>query len=98
MSLCRTLHVSAHTIFEFEGIELDESYSTPYACMYEDPENPANPLIRYLLALSLCRMEEVEGIIDLARGKYIDEVEIPLTEAEEDFLEEMREEEDSEDE
>ena len=92
-------YVNAHNIEEFEGIEFDGDYFTTFASMYDDPENPASPLIRYLLTLNACSMEEVDDLVKLAVGKYIDEVDIPLSDEEEEWLEEMAEEaEDEEDE
>ena len=89
-------YVNAHNIGDFEGIEFDGDYFTTYASMYDDPENPANPLIRYLLTLNACSMEEVDDLVELAVGKYIDEVDIPVSDEEEEWLEEMAEEEENE--
>jgi hypothetical protein len=41
-------------------------------------------------------MEEVNALVTIAKGKYIDEVEIPLSDLEEESLEDMAEEEDEE--
>ena len=86
-------YVQEHFITEFNGIEFDDSYFTPYASIADDPENPANPLVRYLITLVRCDMEDVEGLIDMAHGKYADELDIPTNDMEEEYLEELEEEE-----
>ena len=78
-------------IGEFNGIELGE-YSDIFYSISEDPENPAIPLIRYMIALTRCPMEEVAGLIAMAKGKYADELDIPISDEEEDFQAEAEEE------
>ena len=75
----------------FNGIALSEEYSDTFDSISEDPENPAIPLIRYLIALVSCGTDEEQGLIEMAKGKYIDEVEVPASEYEEDYLGEMEE-------
>ena len=60
--------------------------------MRDDPENPAVPLIRYLITLTRYPMKEVDGLMKLVKGKYIDEVEIPMSDDEKEWLEEEAEE------
>ena len=82
-------------IQEFNGITLG-SGDYDFACLQENEDNPAVPLIRYIIALVRCEMEEVNALVTIAKGKYIDEVEIPLSDLEEEYLEDMAEEEDEE--
>ena len=82
-------------IQEFNGITLG-SGDYDFACLKENEDNPAVPLIRYIIALVRCEMEEVNALVTIAKGKYIDEVEIPLSDLEEESLEDMAEEEDEE--
>ena len=82
-----TEYLQEHTISDFAGIEFDAYYDTTFACMAEDPENPAIPLIRYLITLVRCPMREVEGLIKMAAGKYADELDIPMSDVEEEYLE-----------
>ncbi len=82
-------------IQEFNGITLG-SGDYDFACLQENEDNPAVPLIRYIIALVRCEMEEVNALVTIAKGKYIDEVEIPLSDLEEESLEDMAEEEDEE--
>ena len=80
-------------VSDFEGITLGE-YEEVFESIMEDPENPAIQLVRYLIALTRCKIEEEEGLIELAVGKYIDEVDVPLTTDEEEWTEDMAEGED----
>ena len=82
-----TEYLQEHMIFDFAGIEFDAHYDTTFACMAEAPENPAIPLIRYLITLVRCPMKEVEGLIKMAAGKYADELDIPMSDVEEEYLE-----------
>ena len=82
-------------IQEFNGITLG-SGDYDFACLQENEDNPAVPLIRYIIALVRCEMEEVNALVTIAKGKYIDEVEIPLSDLEEEYLEDMAEKEDEE--
>ena len=87
-----TAYMEEHYINEFNGIEFGTDYSDTFESISNDPENPAVPLIKYLIALVRCDMEEVDGIISMATGKYADELEIPVSDVEEDFLDEYDEE------
>ena len=89
-------YVNEHNIYEFEGIDFDGDYVTTYNSLHENPDNPATALIRYAVTLVQCPMDEVDGLIELAVGKYIDEVDVPMCEEEMDWLEEMEEEEEDE--
>ena len=88
-------YMQDHFIGEFEGIEFGEDYATTFECIASDPENPAAPLIRYLITLTRCGMDEVEELIQLASGKYTDEIDIPQSDVEQEFLEEYEEDGDS---
>ena len=81
-----TNYLNDHAIEEFNGIELSEDYFDTFNCIVEDPDNPAIPLIKYLISLVRCEMDDVEGLISMARGKYVDELTIPVSDVEEDFL------------
>ena len=77
-------------IGEFNGIELGE-YGDIFASFADDPENPAIPLIRYMIALTRCPLDQVEDLLNMARGKYVNELDIPASDVEEDFEEEYEE-------
>jgi hypothetical protein len=79
-------------IREFDGVSLGEGDYDFYS-LQENEGNPAVPLIRYIIALVRCEMEEIDALVALANGKYIDELEIPLSDLEEEYLEDMAEEE-----
>ncbi len=89
-------YMEEHFISEFNGIEFDVYYSTTFEDIAADPENPAIPLIRYLISLTRCDMDDVEGLVEMASGKYADELDIPASDVEEEFLDEY-EDEDAED-
>ena len=73
----------------FDGIELSEDYFDIFESIAETPDAPAVPLIRYMIALIRCSMEEVDGLIRMAAGRYADELEVPMSDKEEDYLEEQ---------
>ena len=75
-------YMEDHLISEFDGIEFDADYSTTLESIAEDPENPAVPLIRYLITLARCDMDEVDDLIQMASGKYADELDIPASDVE----------------
>ena len=87
-----TAYREEHFIGEFGGIVLGPDYADTFESIAEDPENPAVPLIRYLIALVRCDEDEVDDLIAGAAGRYADELEIPVSDVEEDFLEEYGEE------
>lgn len=86
-------YVNEHCIFEFEGIEVDGDYSTIISSIYEEGDNLAVLLIRYLLTLTLCNQEETKRLIKIATGRYIDEIDVPMSEEEKDWLADQEEDE-----
>ena len=86
--------MDAHTIHDFNGIVFGEDYTETFDSISEDPDNPAIPLIRYLIALERCDMEEIDDLVNMAVGKYADELEIPMSDVEEEWAEAMEEDED----
>ena len=81
--------VNDHTVNEFDGIEIDDGYYTTYGCIRENPDNPAGPVMKLLIALVRCDMDETEALIEASTGKYADEIDIPLCDMEEEYLEEQ---------
>ena len=63
-------------IHEFNEIDLCD-YSDILDSVTGDQGNPANSLIKYLVALIRCKEKEVEGLIKMGIGKYADEVQLP---------------------
>ena len=80
-------------IGEFDGVSLGCG-EYDFASLEENEENPAASMVRYIIALVRCGMDEVDALVALAKGKYIDEVEVPLSDLEEEYLEDVEEEED----
>lgn len=67
-----------HAIEEFNGLALGAEYGDWLDSVEEDPENPAVQLIRYLLALTWCKSGEPEKeLIEKAKSRYADELDIP---------------------
>ncbi len=89
-----TAYMDEHFINEFNGIAFDADYSTTFESIADDPENPAVPLIRYLITLVRCSMDEVDDLIQIASGKYADELDIPASDVEEEFMDEYEDEDD----
>ena len=89
-----TAYMDEHYINEFDGIAFDADYSTTFESIADDPENPAAPLIRYLITLVRCDMDDVEGLVQMASGKYADELDIPASDVEEEFMDEYEDEDD----
>lgn len=75
-------------IGEFDGIEIGEDCPEIISNVYENAENPAAPLLKYLVTLTRCSMDEVDSLIKMATGKYADELDIPMSDVEEEMLEE----------
>ena len=82
-----TEYMLDHYITEFEGIVFDTDYEATFESISENPDNPAVPLIRCIIALVRCSMDETEELIQMMSGKYADEVEIPVSDVEEEYLE-----------
>ena len=80
-------NLNEHAIDEFNGITFDDDYYGTFASIADNPDNPAAPLIRYLIALVRCRMEDTESVIQLGTNKYADELDIPASDVEQDYLE-----------
>lgn len=68
-------------IKEFDGIALGE-YDDIFASIRKNVGNPAVSLIRYIILLTRCSMDEVEDIVAMAKGKYVDDIEVPASDVE----------------
>ena len=87
-----TKYLDEHYISEFNGISLGE-YPDTFCSFTDDPDNPAIPLVRYLITLVRCPMENVDALITMARGEYADELDLPASDVEAEFTEDFEEEE-----
>ena len=86
-------YLNSHFIEDFNGIRFGLEYSEIFESIDEDPDNPAVPLIRYIIALIRCSRDEEKGLIEMATGKYADELDVPISDVEEMYREEMEDEE-----
>ena len=78
-----------HTVNEFDGIEIDDGYYTTYSCIQENPDNPAGSVMKLIIALVRFDMDETEALVEASTGRYADEIDIPLCDMEEEYLEEQ---------
>ena len=83
-----TEYLQEHFITEFNGLELGMDYTEFFDNVSEDPDNPAISLIRYMIALIRCASEDVEKLVSMAAGNYSDEIDIPVSDVEEEYEEE----------
>ena len=74
-------------ITEFNDIDVTD-YEEAYRCMEQDPDNPAVPLIKLLIALLRSDWDDAGKLADAASGRYADEVDIPMTDIEEEMSDE----------
>jgi hypothetical protein len=77
----------------FEGIEFND-YEDMFDYFMENKTNPAIPLLRLLIAVTRCGIDETEKIISSAEGKFVDEIKVPISDIEEEYIEEAAEEDD----
>lgn len=62
-----------------------------YVDVFADPDAELYQACRYLIYLVRCERGEEEPFIQSTVGKYLDEMEIPMSDEEEDYMEEMEE-------
>lgn len=90
-----TDYLEEHSISKFNGLNVGE-YCDIFSSIKDAPDNPAVSLLRYAITLVRCSMEELEGLIDLGKGKYADELDIPISDVEKRYLKDNDAEEDDE--
>lgn len=91
-------YLNEHRIGELDGMDFGSDFEELFGNIHADPENPVVPLLLYVIALVRCELADVEPLIGMARGKYADELDIPMSDLEEELTEELEEEDDSDDE
>ncbi|MGI6110020.1 MAG: hypothetical protein ACOYB8_09305 [Eubacteriaceae bacterium] len=79
-------------ISSFNNLEISGDYDTLLEAIFNDTENPAVPLLKYLLALTRCEMDQTDELINRGKGHYADEIEIPVSDVEEDYIYEKEQE------
>ena len=70
-------------ISEFENIKLLGDYDVIVKSLAENENNPAVNLIRFIIVLTRCDINEVNSFVTLGTGRYIDEVDFPMSDVEE---------------
>ena len=63
-----------------------------YGDVLDEKEDELYQAYRYLIYLVRCEMDEAEPFIQSTAGKYLDEIEVPMSDIEEELLEEYDEE------
>ena len=77
--------VNLHTIYEFDGHKLGMDYSETLENLSEEYDDCAAELIKYILYLSYMDEETTNKAIKESIGKYVDQINIPLEEMEEEL-------------
>lgn len=62
-----------------------------YEDVFADADMEMYQAYRYLIYLVRCEMDQVDPFIERTVGKYLDEIEIPMSDVEEEYLEDMEE-------
>ena len=89
-------YLNEHQIDKLDGVEFDTTFEGLIENIRTaDYDNPVVPLLLYIIVLVRCKMTDVEPLIGMARGKYADELDIPMSDVEEELLEELEDENDS---
>jgi len=85
--------LNGSTIEEIDGIVLGdkEGYEELLESINENPESPAVPLVRFVLALTRCDEDKCDELIANGINHYADEIEIPECDVEEEYMEENEE-------
>lgn len=74
-------------IEDFDGVNLSGDYTDLFNQLYgEQMNNPVTPLLKYVILAARCSDYDIEKIIELATGKYADEIDIPQGDVEQDYL------------
>lgn len=73
-------------VAELYGIDLHGEYRDIFESIYKNPGNPFVSLLQYAILLTSCSQEETEPYLAMGKGKYADELELPMSEAEKDAL------------
>lgn len=79
-------YLDPHYLKEFEGIFLAGEYDMIVKSLEENENNPASALIRFVIALTRCDNEEIESLIRMGTGHYVEELDIPLSDVEEEIM------------
>ena len=90
-------HVEVNHQWQRNINRIDDGYYTTYGCIRENPENPAGSVMKLLIALVRCDMDETEALIKASTGKYAEEIDILLGDMEEEYLEEQEYDDEGED-
>ena len=83
------LEESSDEVFDY----LNDHYidAGEYVDVFADLDAELYQAYRYLIYLARCKMDQVDPFIESTVGLYLDEMEIPMSDLEEDYREELEE-------
>lgn len=85
-------YMDNHLLAEMDGICLRTEYEDVIESIYKNRNNSAAALIRFMITLVRCDLDKVDSISQSAIGRYVDEIDIPMSDLEQDYQEELEEE------
>ncbi len=87
--------LEAETGHEIAGVMLSGEYSDIVCELYDNEEltDSDKSFIRFVLSIVRCDWEQVRKLQSDSVGRYTDEFDIPLSDVEEEYLEDMEDEE-----
>ena len=71
---------------EFDGVPLKEDYDAVFEYAQEN-DSDALQLVRYAILVTRCPEEDLQNTICLGEGKFIDEIDVPMSDIEEEYNE-----------
>ena len=83
------LEESSDEVFDY----LNDHYTDAgeYVDVFVDTDAELYQAYRYLIYLVRCEMDQVDSFIESTEGKFLDEMEIPMSDLEEDYMEDQEE-------
>lgn len=86
------LQTSAFDEGDAEYLSAHEIHLGEYGDIFSEPDNELYNLARYLIYLVRCELDEEQPFIDKTKSHWTDEIDIPMSDQEEEWLAEMEEE------
>ena len=71
---------------DYEGVPLKEDYDAIFEYAQEN-NSDALQLVRYAILVTRCDAEDLDDIIEMGEGKFIDEINVPMSDIEEEYNE-----------
>lgn len=74
-------------LYSYDDLNLEGRYEDIFDGFKGNEDNPAINFIRYIIAVTRCDNEDTQALIDMAINKYVDELDIPISDVEMDYNE-----------